>query len=802
MNKIFSIFLLFSIGFAPIVNAQSNDYYTIKEVNKYRFDKLELHNDKDIEEFLNHADKYNFIASLKICNTNKLASIIQKLNTFYDFSELNLLNYTGDFSASIFDSCKQIEKLHIKVNENKLAQIEATNSLSKLNCLYLYINGKVENTADFKFIPNIKEVHIIGDFLPLELQKTIVLLKPKINIQTLGLSVDRITDLPKDLSKLYYLSTLILYDNLSLATTESIEELNTYTTAIKFNIDFDLQSIVQVKYLATSAMSNYELNYIEKLYKGEIFGDKLENNETNNADSILAFRKAFSPDYLPTSEFNFLTSTLKPKEEIFAIDANENSTIISETGLKLSIAKNSFTTINGELINGMVYIKIMQIPRAIDALFCGFNFKLGSNYLANHFLYNIQASTATSEAILKPGMQIKTLMPLAKDSTCLEYYFDYESNSWQDLTLYNSVFSNEFTPIDFYKLDKSSDTKKSYLFDSTSFNNRLYYAENFFLNDKNINTQIVFNTNKFFTDLDRPWTKAYNQDGKKNGARIKRGKGLIKIQKVTPKNRNTTCQYFKVVDKTEKKILAELDAFKSINFNVKINSENKKELTEKYITNKKYSDVRITYLQGKQSCKILLKVDNGLQELEAFITDSDEQKVIKKQVAKFYKAYKKYTLILEKRAKSFDKNNEERNAEYEKYLTDKIEILEKNKQQSEIKIHQLGTFGLVKLQQHEFNTNLIVNYTDERGVPIDIKTIFMLDERYATPIKLDKENIAINPATFQLIVATDYNGNLFYANKSNIAGMNFSNNSYTYIKLNLVKTKLTSIEAFLNYCRN
>ncbi len=801
MNKIVLIFI-FLIGLNPFLNGQSSDYYTLKEVNKYRFDKLELQNEKDIEEFLTHAEKYNFISALKICNTNKLRDINQKLNSFYDLSELNLLQYNGDFSATNFDSCKQIEKLLIKINESKLVQIDAINNLPKLNCLYLYINGKVENTTDFKFIPNIKEVHIIGDFLPLELQKMVALLKPKINIQTLGLSVDRITDLPKDITKLYYLSTLVLYDNLSLATTESIEELNSYTTAIKFNIDFDLQSIVQVKYLATSAMSNYELNYIEKLYNGEIFGDKLENEETKNHDSLLAFRKAFSPDYLPTSEFNFITPSIKPKEEIFAIDANENSTIISETGLKLSIAKNSFTTINGELINGMVYIKIMQIPRAIDALFCGFNFKLGNHNIANQYLYNIQASTDKSEAILKPSMQIKTLLPIAKDSTCLEYYFDYESNSWQDLTLYNSVFSNEFTPIDFYKLDKSNDTKKSYLFDSTSFENRLYYAENFFLNDKNTNTQLIFNKNKFYTDLDRTWTKAYNQDGKKNGARIKRGKGLIKIQKVTPKNRNTTCQYFKVIDKTEKKVFAELNAFKAINFNVKINNENKKELTEKYITNKKYSDVRITYTQGKQTCTILLKVENGLQEIEANITDTEDKKTIKKQISKFYKAYKKYSIILEKRANSFEKNNAERNTEYEKYLADKIEILEKNKQQTELKIHQLGTFGIIKLQEHNFTTNLIVNYTDERGVPIDIKTIYMLDERYTTPIKISKENLAINPATFQLIVATDYNGNLFYANKSNIAGMNFSNNSYTYIKLNLVKTKLTSIEAFLNYCRN
>ena len=801
MKKLFLVNIVFTV-FIGISIGQSNDFYNLKDVNKFRFDRLELSNEKDIEQFLKSSKNYNFISALKICNTPNLKSICNQLNTFYDITELDLLNYDGEYLVTFFDSCKQIEKLQIKVNENKLSQIATLNSLPNLNFLTLYIKGKAESTDDFKYLPNIKELHIIGDFLPNELQSMFTHIRTKNKIQTLGISVDRITDLPKELTKMYYLSTLVLYDNLSLATTESIEELNTYTTAVKFSIDSDLQSFIQIKYIATSVLSSYETAFLEKLYKGEIFEDKLDTEEMDNGDSLLAFRKAFSPDYLPSSEFNFLYPNIKPKEEIFAIDAKENSTIITESGLKLTIPQNSFTTVNGEQINEMVYIKIMQIPRAIDALFCGFNFKLGNTQMANHFLFNIQASTAKNEVILKPGMQIKTLLPLAKDSLCYEYYFDYESNSWQDLTLYNSVFSNEFTPIDFYKIEKSADTKKSYLFDSTSFNNRLYYADNYFLNDKSINTQILFNKNKFYTDPDRTWTKEYNKDGKKNGARIKRGKALVKIQKVTPKNRNTTRQYFKVIDKTEKKLFAELNALKNINFNVKIKSENKKELTEKYITNKKYSDVRISYIQGKESCKIILKGESGLQEITALVTDSDVEKVVKKQVSKFYKAYKKYLQIIEKRGNSFNINNEGRKQDYEKYLAEKIDLLEKNKQQVELKIHQLGTFGLVKLQTQEFNTNLIVNYTDERGVPIDIKAIYLLDERYASPIKLDKENIAINPATFQLIVATDFNGNLFYANKSNIAGMNFSNNSYTYLKLNVVKAKLTSIEAFLNYVRN
>ncbi len=94
-----------------------------------------------------------------------------------------------------------------------------------------------------------------------------------------------------------------------------------------------------------------------------------------------------------------------------------------------------------------------------------------------------------------------------------------------------------------------------------------------------------------------------------------------------------------------------------------------------------------------------------------------------------------------------------------------------------------------------------MQYTDETGLPIDVKDLFMVDNRYQTVIKLDLRNMAINPVTCQLIFATDYNGEMYFANKDDIMGMNLSNNSLTYIKLNKIKVKLNTIESFNNYIK-
>lgn len=127
--------------------------------------------------------------------------------------------------------------------------------------------------------------------------------------------------------------------------------------------------------------------------------------------------------------------------------------------------------------------------------------------------------------------------------------------------------------------------------------------------------------------------------------------------------------------------------------------------------------------------------------------------------------------------------------------------MKKNKFTTEIKLNQLGTFSLFKMKAVEFSTNLIVQYTDETGLPIDIKDLYMIDSRYQTILKPDLKNIAISPATCQLLFATDYNGEMYFANKSDIMGMNLTNNSLTYIKLNKIKVKLNSIEAFNNYIK-
>ena len=777
--------------------AQSNDYFNLKDVKTYRFDHLELSTPKAIDQFIQSPNDYNFIEALKINQTNKLSEIFTQTGVGEIIKELNLIDYHGEFNANTFDSCSGIEILHISINEEKLDALKYISKIKNLETLYIYILGKSENLSALKSLPNLKELHIIGDFLPKDLVQIPGFIQNQTTLQTLGLSIDRITDLPANIIRFKTLSRLNLYDNLSVFTNKGIEDLSEEKLSILFNINSDNINAISISYFSNNGkLIDFEIEYLQNLYKGEIVPQQFGENENDKQETgNIPFAKEFVPDFGSSLEFNKPYPKISPNTEYFTINPSTNSLIYSNSGLKLSVAANSFVNEKGEDITVPIYLKLIQINSPSDILFAGLNFKNGDRQFCNQFLFNIQATCDKSAAKLKEGFQIKANLPVNSDSA-LTYFFDYESNTWQDLNFYNQVFASNFTPIDFYKIENGNQCNSYYQFDTSSFKQRFFGKHNIFLSDKENNSQLVFKSQTFYTDLDRTWSKDFNSNGNLKGLKIKKGKSYIKIQKVIPKVRNKERQYFKVLDKTEQEIFAELKAFKAINFNTIINVENKKEFNETYIKNTKYFDVQIHYTKGKEYCEINIKTNDGFKRLQAFITDTDNKKLLKKQISKFAKAYKTYLHIRAKREMEFNALNKVRFSEFKAYSNERIKGLQKDNKISEIKIHQLGTFGYLLDKTPSFSTNIIAQYTDETGLPIDVKNLFLIDSRYNSVFKIQVGNISFDPNNVSCIVATDYSGNLFYANKSDISASNLSNNSLIYIKLKKVSPNLSNINLF------
>ena len=777
--------------------AQSNDYFNLKDVKTYRFDHLELSTPKAIDQFIQSPNDYNFIEALKINQTNKLSEIFTQTGVGEIIKELNLIDYHGEFNANTFDSCSGIEILHISINEEKLDALKYISKIKNLETLYIYILGKSENLSALKSLPNLKELHIIGDFLPKDLVQIPGFIQNQTTMQTLGLSIDRITDLPANIIRFKTLSRLNLYDNLSVFTNKGIEDLSEEKLSILFNINSDNINAISISYFSNNGkLIDFEIEYLQNLYKGEIVPQQFGENENDKQETgNIPFAKEFVPDFGSSLEFNKPYPKISPNTEYFTINPSTNSLIYSNSGLKLSVAANSFVNEKGEDITVPIYLKLIQINSPSDILFAGLNFKNGDRQFCNQFLFNIQATCDKSAAKLKEGFQIKANLPVNSDSA-LTYFFDYESNTWQDLNFYNQVFASNFTPIDFYKIENGNQCNSYYQFDTSSFKQRFFGKHNIFLSDKENNSQLVFKSQTFYTDLDRTWSKDFNSNGNLKGLKIKKGKSYIKIQKVIPKVRNKERQYFKVLDKTEQEIFAELKAFKAINFNTVVNAENKKEFNETYIKNTKYFDVQIHYTKGKEYCEINIKTIEGFKRLQAFITDTDNKKLLKKQISKFAKAYKNYLHIRAKREMEFNALNKVRFSEFKAYSNERIKGLQKDNKISEIKIHQLGTFGYLLDKIPSFSTNIIAQYTDETGLPIDVKNLFLIDSRYNSVFKIQVGNISFDPNNVSCIVATDYSGNLFYANKSDISASNLSNNSLIYIKLKKVSPNLSNINLF------
>ena len=230
--------------------AQSNDYFNLKDVKTYRFDHLELSTPKAIDQFIQSPNDYNFIEALKINQTNKLSEIFTQTGVGEIIKELNLIDYHGEFNANTFDSCSGIEILHISINEEKLDALKYISKIKNLETLYIYILGKSENLSALKSLPNLKELHIIGDFLPKDLVQIPGFIQNQTTMQTLGLSIDRITDLPANIIRFKTLSRLNLYDNLSVFTNKGIEDLSEEKLSILFNINSDNINAISISYFS------------------------------------------------------------------------------------------------------------------------------------------------------------------------------------------------------------------------------------------------------------------------------------------------------------------------------------------------------------------------------------------------------------------------------------------------------------------------------------------------------------------------------------------------------------------------
>jgi hypothetical protein len=784
--------------------AQINDYFSVKDVKSYRFDHLNIQTDKDVLAFTSGIKDFNFIEALKVNDGLNLNLCLASALQCYGLKEINLIDYHGEFNEHTFDSCTDIEILHLSISEEKLEQLQYLKDLSKLQTLYLYISGKPEKTDALRYIPMLRELHIIGDFLPADLNAVAsIITSNQGQLKQLGLSIDRVTDLPQGITSLKMLDKLLLYDNLSVFTNKGIDDLSEEKISIMFDLFSDLVSAVAITYCSNNgSLSDYERDFLQNLYKGEVINQQLGETDVVAEDGFtIPFKKEFIPDFPKTPEFNSPYSSIATAEEIFVINPKANSVLHAQSGMTISIPADCFINENSEAINDPVYIRLQQINRPTDILFAGLNLSANGNQFCNQFLFNLQATAEKSAARLKDGYQIKVSMPVASDSA-VAHFFDYESNTWQNLNFYNEIFAGNFEPIDFHKLATSPTTQKLYLFDTSNFDNRFKSSHATYLNDKDNKSQLLFKKKAFYSDLDRPWTRTYNQSGKLSGIRIKKGKSYVKIQKVIPKERNKARQYFKLLDKTEQIIFPELKAFKSVNFNVLINADNKKEFNDNFIKNVKYHDYRITYNRGKDYCEIVLKTNEGYRMLKAYITDSDNKDIIKKQLKKFNKCYDKYLKLLSKKRTEFNSLNQERFTEFKLYTNDKIAQLEKNNTYPELKIHQLGTFGLLYTQTPVFNTSLIAQYTDQKGLPIDIKNIYMIDNRYATVFKIQVGNLNFEPNNCDYIIATDYSGNLYYANKSDILASAISNNSLIYIKLKKVSSNVSDVNTFNNLLKN
>ncbi|MBC7425983.1 MAG: hypothetical protein H7321_05560 [Bacteroidia bacterium] len=781
--------------------AQTKDYYSLKEVVRNRFVKLEINTQSEALQFAKNAEKLFYISSIRINGDVDVLTVLRAALKIDELTDIQFKRFNNFPSKALLDSLIYIESITIYSNEENTERIADLASLPTLNSLTIYLDEKVENYKFLKpFERKINNLSLIGDLLPRHLEEITNILSSFPFLNTLSLSVDRLTDLPSSLSSLKMLSTLNLYDNLSRAAGNGIEDLGVEYFEIIYDKEYDVSKGIRINYFSdNNSLSEFERDRLIAIWKGELFVTNAKIPETfslnsDSAGAIISFAQAPSIDFVSSPALSPPYERIKKQGEIFAIDPHKAAILHTLNGINALIPAESFVDDENNSPAETVYVRITHLENQADLLFTGVPMKAigGSDpeYFSSKTMFNIVASTSKNNLKLKEGRQIKVEYFGDNDTLAGNYLLDPESKSWFDLRIY--YYSDAgIIPQDFYNLKQSPSSENYYHLDNSDFNSRFFSENNYFLNDAFTTVQNIVIEGKYVVKPQQNWEV---QNINKIYVKVKKGRSLIKIQRLAPKDAVKGFIYFRLTDKLNNLLFPELKPFSKFNFIYISSKEDKKEFTREYVSQMKYNDIRIKYVSGNEFCLITLKTDEGFIQIKALITDEKSVKKKAKEIAFFSKLYKKYSTSLAARENAFNNSILNRATAYKQYFSSRENSMNKTKKLQEIRIRELGVFAAMTEEKTGATSEIIAAYTDNGGLPIDVKQVYVIQKNINSVQVLKPGNIMLDLVNTSLIAVIDYTGNFYYLTAKDLKSLNLTSNSLVYFRMTKLLPATKTIE--------
>jgi len=592
--------------------------------------------EKTLENIFSKVTAKEKIIRISISNYPE-KSIPSGIKNFSNLTGISIINCPDLRFREFFNQLKHLKNLTcLELDDNERAEIPPNiKSLGNLKILSIKNYDYVDANKLFKSLTRLPSLTAltIASVGKIELDKNADF--PKW-LKSLDMSDNWLSFLPNDISKASQLQSLDISEN-NFADAEAVMHLveNLPLKTLSITCYNRMDSLAVVKTFPAISL------------QVAIYHQFQRNNATIN--------NLKNGDEIPVVS-NFYSKTLKPpigNPEIirkkFNIDAQQHNTLLYQTGTKINIPEAAFVDSRGNTVKGDVIVYYREYNDILDIFANGVPMNYDSAGQKYAFrtagMFEIYALKDNKLVFMAPGKTIAFDFATVDTGNGYSLYrLNENTGKWDFKTPLQSNFT--------VKEEKFSAAYKMYSkllavsFDTTHFEDR--YKDTLYARTKKIPYE-YFNGKKKLLDTYFKLKKVYNYN--KNKDIKKMPNFYMEVDNYAP---------FK-----------ELNAYRGWVW-VYSGPLTKKEFSKQYVTRKKWTDTRISYIPSENMYNIELKSPHEFGSFDAFPVRSNYTTETSKYEKTHLRLDNRYNKILKKIQVKFDKNIDKKKAKVQKQNWDMI----------------------------------------------------------------------------------------------------------------------------------
>lgn len=593
--------------------------------------------------------------------------------------------------------------------------------------------------------------------------------------------------LPSSIGQMKELDSLVMHDNLFTDLPAEAHKLS----ALKLSY-ISIDDGIEAKELATIQ---------KKLPKAKI--DVVEEQfQYAYTTANMPGKKA--PVFHPNELVKPPLPELAQKPAIYGIDASQGGELTHPSGTRIFIPSDALVDAQGNAVSGKVYISYREFNNPLDVLLSGIPMTYDSGGVVNQFetagMFEMYASQGDKELFIKPGAKIDIELASPDPAPSFNFYALNEgSKNWDYLGAGGKiaprstgvkVLSNAWRV---FKTELPVNQRKDPKFFNEIFED----------------TSFIYTTKKEdIVKLGRKKPREhyfYKSSGVKLSM-VKREKGDKKgVVKFAIKHVNKTsskwAQFHNRVDV--------IDDYTFVYDGPLTASEFRKQ----FITKRRFNDFRVSYTNGSEHVTLEMKDHNGHEMIPATVYTPGEEKEIKQAKRVFPMRLKRYSFVLKREEKKFDREidmayrkamkeaSQEEKAmkkyDWIDYYRSVMANADKMSAASQdisrqLSITGFGVYNCDQIRRLQNPVKVLASYRTTQGEPLVAYTTYVIDKNIRGVLTysgayagLKDSEIALDPKTTQAIMVLGADGSVGVMKGEALKGMNIrgGNVEFTVEKL-------------------